>query len=157
MKITLVATLLLLSTSVLANCPKGTSGSGRIWPSPIKKVELHAKGCRVTPSRGQTDSDPFCPLDDSGVMSRGIEVGKVNGKCAYAVGSDFSGNIVNVDGEIWSERHWLKVKKDSEKGDVVGDETADAGISNSPHRLNPKDNIPTSKPSGKKSTGATAQ
>lgn len=153
MKFTLSTILFLISASAFASCPKGISGSGRIWPSPIKKVELHGKGCRVVPSRGQTDADPFCPLDDSGIMTRGIEVGKVNGKCAYAVGSDFSGNVVNVDGEIWSESYWQKYLK----GDVVGDETADAGISNSPDRLNTKKDIPTSKPSDKKSKGATAQ
>lgn len=155
MKKILVMISLFTFSAAFAECPKGISGSGRIWPSPIKKIVLHKKGCKIIPSRGQTDADPFCPLDDSSVMSKGIEVGLVNGKCAYKEGANFSGNLVNVDDELWSESHWLRTKK--EKKDVIGDKNVAAEIYNPEDRRNTKDDLPSAKPSGKKSSGATAQ
>lgn len=149
-------TLLLLSSSLYAQCMKGISGDGRLWPTEVKKVVLHKTGCRAIPHRGQTDSNPMCPLDDSGVISRGIEVGAKKGVCNYEVGDSISGNLVNVDDEIMLERHFLELKEKKEKGDVVGDETTSASVNNSNDRHNEKGSSPASKPS-KKSSGATAQ
>lgn len=142
MKKIIVLISLLSVSSVFAECPKGITGSGRIWPSPIKKVVVHKEGCKIIPFRGQTDADPFCPLDDSSVMSKGIEVGLTkSGECSYKEGDDFSGNLVNVDDELWSEGHWLKVKKEKEKADVIGDEKTALGIKNSNYRHNEKGDL----------------
>jgi len=141
-------------SSVYAKCPADISGSGRLWPSPVKEVILHNNGCRVIPTRGQTDADPFCPLDDSGVISRGIEVGSRKGVCNYKVGDSISGNLVNVDDELMIERHWQLLKKQKEKEDL-GDEKTDLKVNNSSIRHLDKGDESRPKSTTNKSSGAT--
>lgn len=89
---------LAVSTSIYAQCPKGSEGDGRLWPTKVKSVVPHAKGCRAIPERGQTDSNPMCPFDDSGILTQGIEVGvDKNGECAKKAGDSISGNLLNTE------------------------------------------------------------
>lgn len=95
MKTLIVGILSLYSISVFAQCYH--ESEGQLMPTNVKKVILHESGCRVIPVSGHTQSNDFCPLDDSGIMSKGIEVGfNIKKECNFKEGDPISGIIFNT-------------------------------------------------------------
>jgi hypothetical protein len=95
MKVIVFGICVLFSLPTFAQCRHNQEAL--LMPTNVKKVVMHESGCRVIPERGESRSNDLCPIDDSGIMSRGIEVGfNIKKECNYNVGDPISGVIFNT-------------------------------------------------------------
>lgn len=89
MKALLSIAVLTMSLSSFAAC----HGEAQMMPSKIVKIVKTQNSVRAFVKSLNLQDNPLCPLDDSSIMSEGIEIGQ----SSLDVGSELSGILVNTD------------------------------------------------------------